>query len=527
LDPKIISQTGLVVPYGIFFVCGIDFHGFHIRFRDVARGGIRLIKSSGPEAYNRNLETLFAENYNLANTQNRKNKDLPEFGSKGTVLLNNAEAQPLLAFQKYVSGLLDLLIRDPTLTDHYGKEEILFLGPDEGTADYMAWAATYAGKRGYTFWKAFTTGKPRSLGGIPHDLYGMTTRGVHRFVVGCLEKRGLDESLVTKLQTGGPDGDLGSNEILLSKDKTIGIVDGSGVIYDPIGINREELHRLVDTRSTVNNFNKSLLSKEGFKVLVGDRDILLPNGEQVQSGLQFRNNFHLNPISSADLFVPCGGRPESVSLTNVHKLLNKDGSPRFKIVVEGANLFFTNDARMFLEDAGVVVFKDASANKGGVLSSSLEVLASLAMNDAEHKKHMQVTDPNNIPQFYQDYVIDIQQRIEENAALEFELIWKEHDRTKIHRTILTDKISDKINTLNDLIQESNLHLNPVLRERVFHKAIPKTLIELLSIDTIIQRIPETYSKAVFGSYLASRFVYQHGLDSSDLSFYQYMQKWLQ
>jgi hypothetical protein len=32
------------------------------------------------------------------------------------------------------------------------------------------------------------------------------------------------------LQTGGPDGDLGSNEIKISKDKTIGVVDGSGVL---------------------------------------------------------------------------------------------------------------------------------------------------------------------------------------------------------------------------------------------------------------------------------------------------------
>ena len=32
---------------------------------------------------------------------------------------------------------------------------------------------------------------------------------------------------------GGPDGDLGSNEILMGKEKLIGIVDGSGVLFDP------------------------------------------------------------------------------------------------------------------------------------------------------------------------------------------------------------------------------------------------------------------------------------------------------
>jgi hypothetical protein len=51
----------------------------------------------------------------------------------------------------------------------------------------------------YRYWKAFTTGKPASLGGIPHDTYGMTTRGVHRYVLSCLEKLGLKEEEVTKV----------------------------------------------------------------------------------------------------------------------------------------------------------------------------------------------------------------------------------------------------------------------------------------------------------------------------------------
>ncbi len=90
----------------------------------------------------------------------------------------------------------------------------------------MEWAAIYAKKKEYKYWRAFTTGKPNSLGGIPHDTYGMTTRSVHRYVLGCIRKLGLDESKCSKIQTGGPDGDLGSNEILISHDKTIGIVDG-------------------------------------------------------------------------------------------------------------------------------------------------------------------------------------------------------------------------------------------------------------------------------------------------------------
>ena len=37
-----------------------------------------------------NIGSMFEENYNLAFTQQRKNKDIPEGGSKGVILLNLA-----------------------------------------------------------------------------------------------------------------------------------------------------------------------------------------------------------------------------------------------------------------------------------------------------------------------------------------------------------------------------------------------------------------------------------------------------
>ena len=37
---------------------------------------------------------------------------------------------------------------------------------------------------------------------------------------------GVQEEDLDKLQTGGPDGDLGSNEIKISKDRTIGASRG-------------------------------------------------------------------------------------------------------------------------------------------------------------------------------------------------------------------------------------------------------------------------------------------------------------
>lgn len=125
----------------------------------------------------------------------------------GTILLSlDHQDKAFEAFQKYVDSILDLLQLDNSVVDYYKKEEILFFGPDEGTAGFMDWASQHSKRRGYKFWKSFTTGKSPQFGGIPHDLYGMTTRSIHQYVLGVLEKLNIKESETTKLQTGGPDG---------------------------------------------------------------------------------------------------------------------------------------------------------------------------------------------------------------------------------------------------------------------------------------------------------------------------------
>ncbi|KAF9288311.1 NAD-dependent glutamate dehydrogenase [Mortierella alpina] len=523
--PEIEYPTKL---FGMFLVIGSEFRGFHLRFRDVARGGIRIIRSRNREAYSINLRSLFDENYALAATQQRKNKDIPEGGSKGTILLDvNQQDKPLVAFEKYVDAILDLLIMGQTpgikerIVDLYKKPEILFFGPDEGTADYMDWASAHARERGASFWKAFTTGKSQSLGGIPHDTYGMTTRSVHQYVLGIYRKLGLKEENCTKLQTGGPDGDLGSNEIKISKDKTCGIVDGSGVLYDAEGLDRVELTRLAESRLMISNFDVSKLSPKGFRVLVDEVNVKLPSGEIIDDGLSFRNNFHLNPMVACQVFVPCGGRPESVDLQNVGRLLDHENHPRFKYIVEGANLFFTQEARLRLERAGAVVFKDASANKGGVTSSSLEVLAALSFNDEEFAEHMQVTE-DHIPAFYQDYVKEVQTIIERNAHLEFEALWREHQRTKAPRSILSDELSLAIVKLNEDLQHTSLWDNLALRKVVLEEAFPNLLLKQVGLETLMKRVPENYVRAIFGSYLASRFVYKYGTEPSQFAFFEFM-----
>jgi glutamate dehydrogenase len=62
----------------------------------------------------------------------------------------------------------------------------------------------------------------------------------------------------------------------LSSDKTVAIIDGSGVLHDPVGINRAELVRLAKLRVPVSHFDASKLSKDGYLVKVEEHDIKLP-----------------------------------------------------------------------------------------------------------------------------------------------------------------------------------------------------------------------------------------------------------
>jgi glutamate dehydrogenase len=226
------------------------------------------------------------------------------------------------------------------------------------------------------------------------------------------------------------------------------------------------------------------------------------------------------------VFVPCGGRPESVDLSNVSKLLPEEGgAPLFQYIVEGANLFFTQEARLRLEKKGIVIFKDASANKGGVTSSSLEVLAALAFNDAEFEQHMCVKG-GNVPAFYEAYVKEVQEIIERNARIEFEALWREHTKGNKQQpiSILSDELSVAIVQLQEQLQEAGLWNNVALRESVLLRAFPKLLLEKVGLEALLERVPENYVKAIFGAYLASQFVYKYGAQPDHFAFFEFMRQ---
>src|SRR5690606_30237206 len=114
-------------------------------------------------------------------------------------------------------------------------------------------------------------------------------------------------------------------------------------------------------------------------------------GEVIQDWLSgnemnalYRSNVHQ---THTDVFIPAGGRPRTLNEGNYQEFLDEAGVPTSKVIVEGANLYLTQWTRRALEELGVLVIKDSSANKTGVICSSFEVLSGLALTEEEFLAH--------------------------------------------------------------------------------------------------------------------------------------------
>jgi len=144
---------------------------------------------------------------------------------------------------------------------------------------------------------------------------------------------------------------------------------------------------------------------------------------------------------------------------------------------------------------------------GGVTSSSLEVLAGLALSTEEYVDLMLFKD-GKPSQFYQSYVQDIQAKIAENATAEFGCIWREHHRLQgaKARTIISDELSSTLNNLQTELEGSDLFDDLPTRKAVLCQAIPQTLVEKVGLETLMERLPEAYERALFSSWVASHYV---------------------
>lgn len=102
-----------------------------------------------------------------------------------------------------------------------------------------------------------------------------------------------------------------------------------------------------------------------------------------------------------------------------------------------------------------------------------------------------------------DYTRNIQQIISANATAEFNTIWQEHASSGRAYTLISDDLSHSLIKLQNDLEESNLFDDEILRRNVMSRAIPKSLLEQVGLETLMKRLPVNYAHSMFSSYLAS------------------------
>ena len=467
LDEKFTEDLPADRPFRITFFYGRDGIAYHIGFSDIARGGWRTVITQGRDNYVTSANTVFKENYVLAHTQHLKNKDIYEGGSKMVALLrvsskSDAETKQQLLYKlqmAFINAFFDLFVtdngnaRDPRVVDYYAQDEPIELGPDENMHDVMIeLIAKQSVKRGYVLGPGVMSSKRV---GINHKDYGVTSIGVIRFAEVTMKSLGIDmhqDEFSVKI-TGGPNGDVAGNGMRLllercPKVKIKLIIDGTGALYDPEGLDRDALQKVI-LQSDLEAYDVSSLHEGGFLLYRNETrqdgmKVLYKHLEMKSTGAHeswvSNDKFYkiFNSLAfevKADLFIPAGGRPETIDIDNVDKYFAKSGEPSAKCIVEGANSFITPAARAELQRRGVVIIRDASANKCGVISSSYEIIANLLMSDDEFLTHKE------------QYVKEVVEILNQMSEREATLILKRYaeNNGQVSYTDISTNISAEIN----------------------------------------------------------------------------------
>lgn len=546
LDDSFTSGLPLERPFRITFFFSRHGSGYHIGFSDIARGGWRTILTRSRDEYVTTANTLFREVYVLAHTQHLKNKDIYEGGSKmGVVLRAGREddtdkmTRRLYKLQYgLINAFLDIFVtRDgkalnPRVIDYYGEDEPIELGPDENMHDEMIeLIANQSTRREYLLGAGVISSKKV---GINHKEYGVTSTGVVKFAEITMQALDIDmrkDAFSLKL-TGGPNGDVAGNALRLMlqrcpKIQVRLIVDGSGALFDPMGADHGALGKVI-LQEDIERFDPQALNPGGFMLYRNQqqseglrqlyRKVTMTKGGLVEEWISpddfFREYGQLVFIVDTDLFIPAGGRPETINNSNWERFLDENGAPTARAIVEGANSFLTPLARIELQKRGAVIMRDASANKCGVISSSYEIIANLLLSDKEFMANKD------------RYVADVIDILEHRAQDEARLILRRHSEqgaTKLY-TEISDEISREINShYAQLFTFFQKHAH-LCGKPLFRKAILAHLPEMLRTEERyrrrIKRLPEKYLFAILASEIASSMVYRENREADFLGVLQ-------
>ncbi len=430
--------------------------------------------------------------------------------------------------------------------------------------------AIRARERGYPYWRTITTGKST---GIPHDTYGLLDSGelfglfdqaeqgvdlqidgqsvlltddmedIYAKIGGKILTSGMTTSCVMSsfrtlinyhdekeenlnmMMTGGPDGDLGANEIQSYKGKICLLIDGGSILFDPDGLDKKELMKIGFQRNSNPRLNSlafadDKLGPRGFKVQLSAKNITLPDGYVVEDGAMFHRNFITDPatrkyieLANIQAFIPCGGFKDTINAGNVKSFV--EIFQELKFIVEGANVFFDDASRRYIAShTQIKQIKDSSANKGGVFSSSIaEVLTAFLLQDDYEETLL-----NDTPTRW-SLIRDIMNLVDKYASMETEMLLRLHDMSpQIPLFDLSEISSEQIFAFQEELESQ---LAEIVKDRelvwqVLNNYIPPTLVHKLGRERIMEIMDsaelQNYRNAIISKKIASMAYYRFGLE---------------
>ena len=380
--------------------------GVHLRFGEVARGGLR---------WSDRREDFRTEILGLVKAQTVKNAVIVPTGAKGGFYAKKLP-DPAVdrgawmeegknSYRTFIRGLLDItdnlvvtgegeqVVPPERVVRHDGDDSYLVVAADKGTASFSDIANSISAEYGFWLGDAFASG---GSVGYDHKAMGITARGAWESVKRHFSELGIDTQSqdFTAVGVGDMSGDVFGNGMLLSEHiKLVAAFDHRHIFLDPnpdAARSHAERRRLFELpRSSWADYDESLISAGGG--IFPRQSKSIPLSPEVREVLGLDDSVtKLSPpeLLKAILKAPVdllynGGIGTYVKASSetsadvgdkANDAIRVDGRDlRVKVVGEGGNLGMTQRGRIEAAQAGVILNTDAIDNSAGVDCSDHEV----------------------------------------------------------------------------------------------------------------------------------------------------------
>lgn len=435
LQPRDVPGMPAPRPKYEIWVSSPKVAGVHLRFGNVARGGLR---------WSDRRDDFRTEVLGLVKAQEVKNAVIVPVGSKGGFVVKRplesgtreeVMAQGQACYRTFISGLLDLtdnrvagqVVPPARTVRRDGDDSYLVVAADKGTATFSDLANSISAQ--YNFWlgDAFASG---GSVGYDHKAMGITARGAWESVKRHFRELGVDcqTEPFTVIGVGDMSGDVFGNGMLLSEQtKLVAAFDHRHIFLDPNpdpAVSFAERQRMFELpRSSWDDYDRTKISTGGGVHSRAEKSI--PITAEVRDVLGLREDVrHLSPpeLLRAILQAPVdlmwnGGIGTYVKATvesdlqvgdKANDAIRIDGAQlRVRIVGEGGNLGLTQLGRIEAARHGVLINTDAVDNSAGVDCSDHEVNIKILLDRIVANGDLTTKQRNNLLVEMTDQVADL------------------------------------------------------------------------------------------------------------------------